>query len=662
MRDMRVLELKDINKYYKVGKNRNHVLKNINISFQKGELTAIIGESGSGKSTLLNIMGMLDSEFTGQMIVNNKDIKKFKKKEIDAYRKNKVGFIFQSFNLIPHLSVLDNVVIPMTLNRVSKKERIEKGKEILERLGLGKEIHKKPSALSGGQKQRVSIARALVNDPDIIIADEPTGSLDSKNTDEILNLLKEVVKMNKLVIMVTHSEKVAKSADRLIEIRDGEIVGDTKKEKLDSSNDYTEQKYSSKSKEKNRSLSLISAIKLSLINMKEKIFRNILISFGTSIGIMSVILMLAFGNGIKTYFNNAMNSYSNPSVIEVSMNDNDDSFNDDNEQLFNMPKVNNGQAFTEVDLEKLKSLDNVSAIEKGYNQISMGANSIQSDKGGCNLMRIASISSILLKTGLTSGDFPKSGEVLINRGTLDKLGYNANEIVGKKVKLGLLIGDKKVKNDFIISGVYDSYGSLNSMLRCVFLNYEDLEKIYSENKSTLNPNIVYVTASNDKDVDQVKNTIKELGYSSSSEEQMTIMFNQMINIITYGLSGIAAVSLIVSSIMILVVLYISVMERTKEIGILKSIGARRKDIRRIFLSEASLIGLFSGLLGCSISYGLAQFINKLTYKSFSINLVLIDRKYLLYGLTLSITISIIAGILPAMKAATVDPVKSLRRE
>ena len=292
----------------------------------------------------------------------------------------------------------------------------------------------------------------------------------------------------------------------------------------------------------------------------------------------------------------------------------------------------------------------------------MGANSIQSDKGGCNLMRIASISSILLKTGLTSGDFPKSGEVLINRGTLDKLGYNANEIVGKKVKLGLLIGDKKVKNDFIISGVYDSYGSLNSMLRCVFLNYEDLEKIYSENKSTLNPNIVYVTASNDKDVDQVKNTIKELGYSSSSEEQMTIMFNQMINIITYGLSGIAAVSLIVSSIMILVVLYISVMERTKEIGILKSIGARRKDIRRIFLSEASLIGLFSGLLGCSISYGLAQFINKLTYKSFSINLVLIDRKYLLYGLTLSITISIIAGILPAMKAATVDPVKSLRRE
>ena len=213
---MRVLELKDINKYYKVGKNRNHVLKNINISFQKGELTAIIGESGSGKSTLLNIMGMLDSEFTGQMIVNNKDIKKFKKKEIDAYRKNKVGFIFQSFNLIPHLSVLDNVVIPMTLNRVSKKERIEKGKEILERLGLGKEIHKKPSALSGGQKQRVAIARTLLMKPDIILLDEPTSALDKEMKDSVLNLIKKIVEEDMTLIIVSHEEEFIKKVSNYI--------------------------------------------------------------------------------------------------------------------------------------------------------------------------------------------------------------------------------------------------------------------------------------------------------------------------------------------------------------------------------------------------------------------------------------------------------------
>ena len=200
------------------------------------------------------------------------------------------------------------------------------------------------------------------------------------------------------------------------------------------------------------------------------------------------------------------------------------------------------------------------------------------------------------------------------------------------------------------------------MLKCAFINYEDLEKIYSDNKSTLKPNIVYVTASDDKNIESLKTEIMNSGYSGSSEEQMTGLFNEMINIVTYALSGIAAVSLIVSSIMILVVLYISVIERTKEIGILKSIGARRKDIKRIFLSEASLIGLFSGLLGCAVSYGCAQFINKLTYKAVSINLVLIDKRYLLYGLGLSVVISIFAGIVPAMKAATVDPVKSLRRE
>ena len=200
------------------------------------------------------------------------------------------------------------------------------------------------------------------------------------------------------------------------------------------------------------------------------------------------------------------------------------------------------------------------------------------------------------------------------------------------------------------------------MFKCAFINYEDLEAIYEENKISFNPNIAYITVSNDKKIESTKEQVKELGYAGSSEEQMTGLFNEMINILTYALSGIATVSLIVSSIMILVVLYISVMERVKEIGILKSIGARKKDIRRIFLSEAFLIGVFSGTLGCMASYGLVKLINRVTQTKLTINLVILDKRYLFYGLMVSIVVSLIAGIIPAAKASAVDPIKSLRRE
>ena len=190
---MSILSLKNISKYYKVKSSEKvYVLKDINLSFEKNELVAIIGESGSGKSTLMNLIGGLDSKYNGELFVNGENIKKFKKRELDDYRKNKIGFVFQSFNLIPHLSILNNVAIAMTLSNVKKKERVKRAKELLIELGLKDHINKKPNQLSGGQKQRVAIARALVNDPEIIIADEPTGSLDSKTSMQVLEIMKSM--------------------------------------------------------------------------------------------------------------------------------------------------------------------------------------------------------------------------------------------------------------------------------------------------------------------------------------------------------------------------------------------------------------------------------------------------------------------------------------
>ena len=663
---MEFIELKNINKYYDLDKhNRFHVLKDINISFKRGEFVAIIGESGSGKSTLMNLIGGLDSDYMGKIIVDGNDISKYKQKQLDIYRKVKVGFIFQSFNLIPHLSVLDNVIIPMIINGTSKSNGIKTGKAILKKVGLEKYINQKPDKLSGGQKQRVAIARALVNNPDIIIADEPTGNLDSQNTIQILNVINEIVREGKLVIMVTHSDKVASCADRIIEIKDGSIIKEVKNIEnsiaADSEKEFDNRRISDVITYKN--LNLFSSIKLSLKNMKEKFIRNVLISIGASIGIMGLILMLGFGNGVKSYFNNTMNNYVNPMVVEVTMPEADEEVNETGNEKYNpmdIPKLNNSVAFEEDDLKKLKSIENVIDVEKGYNVIAMGANSISSDNEGCNIIRFSTVSSGILQSSISLGNTPSEGEVLINKAVADKLG---EDIVGKKVTLNLLLGDKKVKNEFIVSGIYSaSAGDFNSMIKSAFINYSDLEKIYVENNKELKPNTAYITSSDEAYTNIIKQNAEEMGYKSSSQEQMTNLFNEMINITTYVLSGIAAISLIVSSIMILVVLYMSVIERVKEIGILKSVGARKKDIRRIFVSEAFLIGIFSGIIGCGISLCIMNLINKVSLNLFSINLVIISKHYMMYGVVISTIMSIIAGLLPAVKASRLDPIKSLRRE
>ena len=228
MENEETLIIRNVNKSYKLdNKETFQALHNISVSFKKGELVSIVGESGSGKSTLMNLIGGLDSDFTGQIIADGENLGKLSDKELDKYRKDKVGFVFQSFNLISQLSILDNVTLALTLSNVGEKEKVARATKMLQLVGLEKQIKKKPTQLSGGQKQRVAIARALINNPDIIIADEPTGALDTTTSMQILKILKEIADSGKLVIMVTHSEKVASISSRVVEISDGRITNDT---------------------------------------------------------------------------------------------------------------------------------------------------------------------------------------------------------------------------------------------------------------------------------------------------------------------------------------------------------------------------------------------------------------------------------------------------
>ena len=223
---MTILELKNIKKSYYLGKEEFPVLKGLNLSFDKGDFVSILGESGGGKSTLMNIIGGLDRKYEGEVIVNGTKQADKKEKSMDEYRRDTIGFIFQSFNLVSYLSVLDNVLISLKMTNLSHKEQIKKAEDLLKQVGLLEHKKKNPNQLSGGQKQRVAIARALANDPDIIIADEPTGALDSQNTSDVLGILSDIAKSGKTVIVVTHSQEVADYGTRIVHMADGQVTSD----------------------------------------------------------------------------------------------------------------------------------------------------------------------------------------------------------------------------------------------------------------------------------------------------------------------------------------------------------------------------------------------------------------------------------------------------
>lgn len=291
-----MLQLKDINKTYITGDFKQQALKDINLKFRESEFVSILGQSGSGKTTMLNIIGGLDQYTSGDLIINGVSTKKYKNRDWDTYRNHRVGFIFQSYNLIPHQSVLANVELALTLSGVSKDERRKKAKEVLKTVGLEEHMYKRPNQMSGGQMQRVAIARALINDPDILLADEPTGALDSDTSIQIMDLLKKIAK-DKLVIMVTHNAELANEySTRIVRLSDGKITGDT------NPFDGKEKERNHKSTKKTH-MSFTTALGLSLNNLMTKKGRTILTAFAGSIGIIGIALILSLSNGVQEYIN-----------------------------------------------------------------------------------------------------------------------------------------------------------------------------------------------------------------------------------------------------------------------------------------------------------------------------------------------------------------------
>ena len=294
-----MLQLKNIVKDYHTGDEVVQALKGVSVNFRRNEFVSILGQSGCGKTTLLNIVGGLDQYTSGDLVINGKSTKDFKSRDWDSYRNNSVGFVFQSYNLIPHQSVLSNVELALTLSGVSKADRRKRAKEVLEKVGLGNQIHKKPNQMSGGQMQRVAIARALINDPDILLADEPTGALDTETSVQIMELLKEIAK-DKLVIMVTHNPELAQQySTRIVKLLDGNIIDDS-----NPFSDEDEAKEDDGSYEPRKtSMSMFTAFSLSLNNLMTKKGRTFLTAFAGSIGIIGIALILSLSSGFQKYIN-----------------------------------------------------------------------------------------------------------------------------------------------------------------------------------------------------------------------------------------------------------------------------------------------------------------------------------------------------------------------
>ena len=772
-----MLQLKDIVKKYNTGGTEVEVLKKVNISFRESEFVSILGASGSGKTTLLNIIGGLDNYTSGDMLLMGRSTKEFTDRDWDSYRNGSIGFVFQSYNLIGHLSVIENVKLALSISGESNKENDLKAKKALEDVGLGDHLHKKPNQLSGGQMQRVAIARALVTDPKIILADEPTGALDSKTSVQIMELIKEISK-EKLVIMVTHNPELArKYSDRIVSVKDGEIIEDTKP--------YIEQEGNNDYELKKTAMAFSSAIKSSFKNLLTKKFRSLMTVVASSIGIISIGLVLAISSGMDKYIQTMQNENLSSMPITISSNQinfgigEDNNTSDSSEEnlvpksrrdvhknLYSEDALGNGETFIKYIQENAKDYYSAIDFAKGYKIKALTKNTKGDIVGvkmdGQDNSRGNTIFSVLpedknlimnqfeiVKNLEQNFEYPKGDEVVlftaknneIDKNVLKALGYSENA----KVKYEDILGKEfsvvdnnnyytKIENRFVPATVDEKMYNAGTKVKIVaiakakdsftvpqftlgytkelqdsLLSKEASSEIVKEQEKDKSKNIltntkmdnevatevlsglgantepssilIYPKTFNDRD--KIANTISEYNkkvaekYGAGTEDynkysitysdmakQMTSIMSQMINTITLILTAFAGISLVVSSIMIGILTYVSVVERTKEIGILRAIGARKKDITRIFIAEAGLIGFVSGAVGVIVSLGLSLPISKTIAKALKIDNFSagLDIKSAVGLILLSVILTLIASVIPSRMAAKKDSVEALRTE
>mgnify|MGYP003290228182 CR=1 FL=1 len=710
-----MLELCNITKSY----NSHKVLDNISINFRKKEFVSIIGPSGSGKTTLLNIIGGLDKQDKGDFFINGKSTKKYKDKDYDKYRNKKVSFVFQNYNLINHLNILQNIELSLTIKGINKKERKRLSLEALDKVGLKDYYYKKPYELSGGEQERVAIARAIVNDSDIILADEPTGALDPDNSLNIIKYFKELSKY-KLVIMVTHNTDMAyKYSDRIIELKNGSIISDT--DPYEEELIYEEKEI----KTKKKNLKLKTCLFISIKNLLTKKYRTLLIIFANSIGILGILLILSISNGINSLINDIDNDLilSYPIMINKDYLDTKNTCNNDicirennikNINLYdtkllleskinnyindikydynidlniydNTNKINNDHLFNLIN-----NLDNKYDIIYGkypinYDELVLiinDDNSIDSAIKNDLFLQNLNYDSIINK----EYKLVFNKDLFIEKDNIYKENNDINILLNKGINLKI-VGIIKPKNDnSIISNnslgytnkLIDFIIDINNNSKIVRDQLEDTEyDIFNNKEFNLNDNLDRIGYINLKEINNIKiypnnkenkdKIIKILDNNNINyEDNIGLIMNAIFifeKVLKISLIGFISISLIVSNIMMSILVYINTKERKREIGILRSIGSSKKDIKRIFNSETFIIGLLSGLFSILINYILINNINNLINKKFNIIFNSnISFNIVITMIIISIILTVISGLIPSKIASKNKIVNSLKND
>lgn len=658
---MAYLELKDIRKSYYLGKEEFPVLKGINLEFELGEFVSILGESGGGKSTLMNIIGGLDREFEGQVIVNGKALDHSQEKRMDEYRRDEIGYIYQAYNLINHLTVLENVKLSLDMTTLSNQEREQRALDLLERVGLAEHAKKYPNQLSGGQKQRVAIARALSSDPKVIIADEPTGALDAENTEDVLKILDEIAAEGRLVIAVTHSQHVADAGTRIVHLAEGQIDGD---ERIRPAYPVDDANHRLTSKELSFAVSMRTAYK----HFKFHFGRNLLIVIGTAIGLFAVMLFSGLGTGVNGYVNKQVTDLVNPKAVVVTQYQKGSSSSggtgaSQQQAYAQMAAGTSKTNFKTSDINKIKKLAHVSSVQKLYSATSV---TVAYKGKQATAQSLSSWTSSNSNGTIKNGSKPGVGEVVLDKSSVAKnlTKSKAKSLIGKTVTLSYQAQDQS-GNTVTVSFKAKVSGISSSQNSASYVNATTLTQ--AMRNAGVKPAATALAVKADS-MNSSKTVVKEINriktngervFTATSVSSMISTIQTYIDLITNILAGIAAISLLVSALMIIVTMYMSVADRTKEIGILRALGESKRDIRRMFIAESLIIGIFSAVIATIVAFLAEVGANALLANIAKYNFIQIGFNHVILVFIIAIIISLLAAWLPARHAAALNPIDAL---